>query len=82
MTENLEMSIYELDIATRTFNALIRRRMYTVNDIINIASCNELMGIRHFGDKSFDDLISCMRKVGFSAWADRMEAGKRTTQNF
>ena len=69
----MELSIYDMDLSVRAFNALIRAGIQDVASILAIDTYGELREIKYLGQKIAADIISEMRRMGFDDWADRMD---------
>ncbi len=61
----LEMTIEELDLSVRSFNCLKRAGINTVEDLIN-KSEEDMMKVRNLGRKSFEEVLSKLRGLGFN----------------
>jgi len=72
MTDNLKLSIYDMDLSVRAFNALIRASKRDLDSILAIATYGELRKIKNIGPKNAADVINKIRSMGFHDWADRI----------
>ncbi len=61
----LEMTIEELDLSVRSFNCLKRAGINNVEDLIN-KSEEDMMKVRNLGRKSFEEVLSKLRGLGFN----------------
>ena len=66
-SEAAETPIENLDLSVRVFNSLKRTGITTVGDVLELLEKGEeaVMSIRHFGEKSLDELRQKMREKGF-----------------
>ncbi|MBI2865860.1 MAG: DNA-directed RNA polymerase subunit alpha [Chloroflexi bacterium] len=62
-TEQYEMSIEALGLSQRTLNCLKRAGLNTVGQVLE-KTPQELMSIRHFGEKSWEELEAKLREQG------------------
>lgn len=64
--DNLGLTIYELDLSTRSTRALIRAGYKTLKDIVK-ADVDDIRGIRNLGNRSFEEIMDKVRFYGYSA---------------
>ena len=60
-TEIYNLAIERLELSSRTQNSLRRAGLKTVGEILERAQ-DELMKVRNFGERSFNELIACFRE--------------------
>lgn len=61
----LSLKIYDLDFSVRTYNCLVRAKVETVADIINLGE-EGLMHVRNLGKKSFNEVVEKLATLGLS----------------
>ena len=66
---NYEMSLEELDLTVRSFNALHRSGIRTVEDLANMTEY-EMLKIRNLGSKSLEETKEKMLELGIVEWVD------------
>jgi DNA-directed RNA polymerase alpha subunit len=61
------ISIEELDLSVRTYNALSRAGITTIQRLLALMSLGpeEILGIRNFGEGSLNEVIDALNKKGF-----------------
>ena len=67
----LEMDIFGMGLYSRSYNCFCRAGYKKIRDIYDIPTIKELH-IRSFGEKSILEVLSAMRRLGFSEWYDKM----------
>lgn len=65
LSEDLAMTIEELDLSLRSFNCLKRAGFDRVGDIIKVSE-SELKTIKNFGKKSLTEVIEKLDELGLS----------------
>lgn len=71
-TENNDkknITIEELNLSPRTYNALHRAKLYTVDDLLKL-NYVKLRNIRNLGLKSIDEIIICIHNLGYIDWLE------------
>ena len=61
--------IDELEFSPRTYNCLCRAGITTVNELAGM-SLTELKNVRHLGQKSFDEVVLKLKKLGIELGND------------
>jgi len=64
MNDNLEMSVFELDIPVRLMNALEGRAILTVHDLL-MKRPEEITSIPNVGTRSLEQIYKALSKIGF-----------------
>ncbi len=64
MAEKLEMSTAEIGLSVRTTNCLEERGIFTVDDLLH-CTCDDLLSISNFGEKTLDEVYKALEGVGF-----------------
>jgi DNA-directed RNA polymerase subunit alpha len=59
-----DIKIDDLDFSVRTYNCLKRQGIETLDELRNY-SAEELMNIRNFGSKSYDEVIDKLKEYGY-----------------
>lgn len=59
-----DIKIDDLDFSVRTYNCLKRQGIETLEELRNY-SADELMNIRNFGSKSYDEVVDKLKEYGF-----------------
>lgn len=67
----IDITIEELDLSTRSYNCLARAGLRTVTDILRCSAKN-FYAIRDFGTRSQREVIEKMEELGFNDWASKM----------
>ncbi len=62
--QRLEMSTAEIGLSVRTTNCLEERGIFTVNDLLH-CTCNDLLSISNFGEKTLEEVYASLQKIGF-----------------
>ncbi|MDO5310135.1 MAG: DNA-directed RNA polymerase subunit alpha C-terminal domain-containing protein [Planctomycetia bacterium] len=62
--EKMEMSLAEIGLSVRTTNCLDEHGVATVADLLR-CSREELLGIPNFGEKTLDEVLNALEKLGF-----------------
>ena len=70
--EVMEMPIEDLDLSVRSFNCLKRAGINTVADLI-AKSKDELMQIKYFNQKTFDEVESKLDELGIKLRSNTVE---------
>lgn len=63
------ITIEELNLSSRTYNALHRAKLYTVGDLLKL-NYTKLRNIRNLGLKSIDETIMCIHNLGYTDWLE------------
>ena len=61
--EVLDIPLEELNLSARSFNALRRRGVKTVRDLVLMTE-EDIMNVRNFGKRSYDEIIGILEKMG------------------
>ena len=61
--EVLDIPLEELNLSARSFNALRRRGVKTVRDLVSMTE-EDIMNVRNFGKRSYDEIIGILEKMG------------------
>lgn len=61
--EVLDIPLEELNLSVRSFNALRRRGVKTVRDLVSMTE-EDIMNVRNFGKRSYDEIIGILEKMG------------------
>lgn len=72
----LQTSIDELELSVRSYNALKRANINTVEDILN-SNREDRMGVRNLGKKSIDEVLLKLQNMGLSLITDSMSEEER-----
>jgi len=64
LVERLEMSTAEIGLTVRTTNCLEERGIFTVDDLLH-SSCEDLLSISNFGEKTLEEVYKALEGVGF-----------------
>ena len=59
-----DFGIEALNLCPRTYNAMIRGRIYTISDVLNLPKTKYYM-LRNFGKASAREVESAMHKLGY-----------------
>jgi len=73
MLDSQKMSVCKAGFSVRVNNHLLGAGISTVEALLELDTLDVLMARRNFGMKSRDEIISKMRELGYSEWADRVE---------
>ena len=65
-----DITIEELNLSSRTYNALHRVKLYTVGDLLKL-NYTKLRNIRNLGLKSIDETIMCIHNLGYTDWLEK-----------
>lgn len=65
LSEDLSMTIEELDLSLRSFNCLKRAGFNKVADIVEVSE-SELKAIKNFGRKSLTEVMDKLDELGLS----------------
>ena len=65
ITDELSMSINDLDLSVRSYNCLMREGITTVSQLVALSE-SQLMNIRNFGQKSVDEVREKLSALGLS----------------
>nr|WP_225752289.1 DNA-directed RNA polymerase subunit alpha [Pseudoclavibacter sp. Marseille-Q3772] len=65
ISEELSMSINDLDLSVRSYNCLMREGITTVSQLVALSE-SQLMNIRNFGQKSVDEVRDKLTSMGLS----------------
>lgn len=65
MTDKLDLTIYEMNLSSRSKNALARNDYYTLRDIVS-ATTEELARGYNIGKKSFVEISNEVRRHGYA----------------
>lgn len=60
-----KISIEDMDLSVRSFNALKRSGISTVSDLINYISSSELSRVRNLGKKSINEVKTKLLKLAY-----------------
>ena len=69
------MTLLELGFSQSIVEALVNAGIETCEELLTLSSERELYEIPYIGYGSVQTILSRMRKLGFSAWVDKMEKG-------
>lgn len=69
--ENINMTIKEMGLPIRSYNALLRTGAKTVADILKF-NTERFYRIKNFGKVSRTEVIERMEELGFDDWASKM----------
>ena len=72
--EQYDMPVNQLELSVRTLNSLKRGGINTLGELLEKAD-EELMQIRHFGQKSRDEVKECLQTMGFATEAEEILEG-------
>ena len=61
--EVLDIPLEEINLSVKSFNALKRARVDTVRDLVLMTE-EDIMKVRNFGKKSYDEIIGILEKMG------------------
>ena len=59
------ISLENLGLSNRSLSILLRSKIYSLNDLINLSS-NDLKNIRSFGDKCFSEVVNMLSLIGLN----------------
>ena len=65
--ERKKIVIEQLNLSSRTYNALNRAGLYTVGDILKL-NYVKINRVRNLGKKSIDEVKNCMHNLGYKEW--------------
>ena len=65
ITDELSMSINDLDLSVRSYNCLMREGITTVSQLVSLSE-SQLMNIRNFGQKSVDEVREKLDVLGLT----------------
>lgn len=68
---NIDMTIEDMDLSTRSYNSLRNDGINTVADILKY-DARRLRRIRDFGKKSLTEVIEKMEELGFDEWVSKV----------
>lgn len=64
LEDTLDESITLIGLSVRTNNCLEEKGIFTIRDLLNCTK-DDLMGIANFGEKSYDEVMSALKAMGF-----------------
>lgn len=70
----LNQDVSMMGLSARSYNCLWRAGLKTVRDVYELPSRRELCSIRNLGELSRNEVIFKMRDLGFTDWAEKMNA--------
>lgn len=65
--ERKKIIIEQLNLSSRTYNALRRAGLYTVGDILKL-NYVKINNVRNLGKKSIDEVKNCIHNLGYKEW--------------
>lgn len=65
--ERKKIVIEQLNLSSRTYNALNRAGLYTVGDILKL-NYVKINRVRNLGKKSIDEVKNCIHNLGYKEW--------------
>lgn len=72
-------SIEKLGLLVRTQNVLKSEGIYTINDLLN-TNPKKLRKFVNFGAKSFDEVVTAMKKHGYAKWVEQADGFVKPNQ--
>lgn len=72
-------SIEKLGLIVRTQNVLKSEGIYTINDLLN-TNPKKLRKFVNFGAKSFDEVVTAMKKHGYAKWVEQADGFVKPNQ--